>query len=60
MLHYCLLMFFVAENLVSLYGSEYGLSTVSLRYFTVYGPRQRPDMAFNKLIKAGLTGKSFP
>ena len=51
---------YAAENLVSLYGSEYGLSTVSLRYFTVYGPRQRPDMAFNKLIKAGLTGKSFP
>lgn len=49
-----------AENLVTLYGSELGLNTVSLRYFTVYGPRQRPDMAFNKLIKAGLSGGSFP
>ena len=49
-----------AENLVTLYGRELGLNTVSLRYFTVYGPRQRPDMAFNKLIHAGLTGVSFP
>lgn len=49
-----------AENLVTLYGSEFGLSTVSLRYFTVFGPRQRPDMAFNKLIHAGSNGKSFP
>ena len=51
---------YAAENLVTLYGSEYGLSTVSLRYFTVFGPRQRPDMAFNKLISAGLQGDSFP
>jgi len=49
-----------AENLVTLFGSEFGLNTVSLRYFTVYGPRQRPDMAFNKLIRAGKTGDSFP
>jgi UDP-glucuronate 4-epimerase len=48
-----------AENLVTLYGSEFGLSTVSLRYFTVFGPRQRPDMAFNKLIEAGRRGESF-
>jgi UDP-glucuronate 4-epimerase len=49
-----------AENLVTLYGSEFGMSTVSLRYFTVFGPRQRPDMAFNKLIEAGRKNKSFP
>ena len=49
-----------AENLVTLYGSEFGLSTVSLRYFTVFGPRQRPDMAFNKLIHAGRNRESFP
>lgn len=49
-----------AENLVTLYGSEFGLSTVSLRYFTVFGPRQRPDMAFNKLIQAGNKGEMFP
>ena len=47
------------ENLSTLYGREFGLSTVSLRYFTVYGPRQRPDMAFNKLIHAGLGGTTF-
>jgi UDP-glucuronate 4-epimerase len=49
-----------AENLVTLYGSEFGMSTVSLRYFTVFGPRQRPDMAFNKLIEAGRKRQSFP
>lgn len=49
-----------AENLVTLYGSEFGLRTVSLRYFTVFGPRQRPDMAFNKLIQSGRNGDSFP
>jgi len=45
-----------AEHLMSLYSKEFGVPTVSLRYFTVYGPRQRPDMAFHKFIKAGLTG----
>jgi UDP-glucuronate 4-epimerase len=51
---------YAAENLVTLFGSEFGLSTVSLRYFTVFGPRQRPDMAFNKLISAGLQEVTFP
>jgi UDP-glucuronate 4-epimerase len=51
---------YAAENLVTLFGSEFGLSTVSLRYFTVFGPKQRPDMAFYKLISAGLRGESFP
>lgn len=41
-----------AEHLVWLYFKNYGLPTVSLRYFTVYGPRQRPDMAFNRFISA--------
>ena len=45
-----------AEHLMSLYASEFGVPSVSLRYFTVYGPRQRPDMAFNRFIRAGLTG----
>ncbi len=40
-----------AENLCELYRNNFGVSTVSLRYFTVYGPRQRPDMAFNKFIR---------
>lgn len=43
-----------AEHMVSLYAKNFGLPTVSLRFFTVYGPRQRPDMAFNKFIRAGL------
>lgn len=45
-----------AEHLCRLYTKTYGLPTVSLRYFTVYGPRQRPDMAFHKFGKAILTG----
>lgn len=48
-----------AENLVSVFGSEFGLNTVSLRYFTVFGPRQRPDMAFNKLIASAKNDESF-
>ncbi|MHB1132206.1 MAG: NAD-dependent epimerase/dehydratase family protein [Chloroflexota bacterium] len=43
-----------AEHLVYLYQQNYGLATVSVRYFTVYGPRQRPDMGFNKFIRAVL------
>ncbi len=49
-----------AENLVTLFSSEFGIDTVSLRYFTVYGPGQRPDMAFHKLISAALSGSCFP
>ncbi len=41
-----------AEHLAWLYWKNYGLPTVSLRYFTVYGPRQRPDMAFNRFVRA--------
>lgn len=48
-----------AEHLVRLYTFNYGLRTVSLRYFTVYGPRQRPDMAFHRLIKSAFTGEPF-
>jgi UDP-glucose 4-epimerase len=40
------------EHLCSLYHHNFGLPTVSLRYFTVYGPRQRPDMAFHRFCKA--------
>ena len=45
-----------AEPLCGLYYKNFGVDTVSLRYFTVYGPRQRPDMAFHRFIKALLTG----
>ncbi|MGF1513121.1 MAG: NAD-dependent epimerase/dehydratase family protein [Elainellaceae cyanobacterium] len=43
------------EQLCLLYHQSYKVPTVSLRYFTVYGPRQRPDMAFHKFFKAALT-----
>jgi len=45
-----------AEHLCWLYWKNYGLSTASLRYFTVYGPRQRPDMAMHRFLKGALTG----
>jgi UDP-glucose 4-epimerase len=46
-----------AEQLCHLYFVNYGLPTVSLRYFTVYGPRQRPDMAFHKFLRATILGE---
>ncbi len=46
-----------AEHLAELYRHNFGVATASLRYFTVYGPRQRPDMAFHKFIEATLDGK---
>lgn len=49
-----------AEHLCGLYAANWGLSVVSLRYFTVYGPRQRPDMAIHRLIEAALDDRSFP
>lgn len=41
-----------AEHLCGLYFRNYGVPAVSLRFFTVYGPGQRPDMAFHKFFKA--------
>jgi nucleoside-diphosphate-sugar epimerase len=46
-----------AEHLCHLYFANYGVPTVSLRFFTVYGPRQRPDMAFHRFIRAALEGR---
>ncbi len=43
-----------AEHLCHLYHVNHRVPTTSVRYFTVYGPRQRPDMAFNRFIKAAL------
>ena len=40
------------EHLCRLYCSRFGVPIVMLRYFTVYGPRQRPDMAFTRFIRA--------
>lgn len=48
------------EHLVLLYGRNFGLNVAALRYFTVYGPRQRPDMAFHKFCKAMLRGEEIP
>ena len=48
-----------AEYLVGAYHREFGLHTTSLRYFTVCGPRQRPDMAFPRILKALHTGREF-
>jgi UDP-glucose 4-epimerase len=47
------------ELLVRLYALTYGLPAVSLRYFTVYGPRQRPDMGFHRFLKAILRGEEI-
>ena len=45
-----------AEQLCYLYHVNHGVPTSSLRYFTVYGPRQRPDMGFHRFITAALAG----
>jgi nucleoside-diphosphate-sugar epimerase len=45
-----------AEQLCCLYHANFGVPAVSLRYFTVYGPRQRPDMAFHRFLRATLKG----
>ncbi|MDM9385227.1 NAD-dependent epimerase/dehydratase family protein [Chlorogloeopsis sp. ULAP01] len=49
-----------AERLCGLYHKNFGVPFVSLRYFTVYGPRQRPDMAFHKFFKAILQNEAIP
>jgi nucleoside-diphosphate-sugar epimerase len=49
-----------AEHLCELYRANFGIPAASLRLFTVYGPRQRPDMAFSQLIGAALRGSPFP
>ena len=49
-----------AEHLCGLYASNWGVHTVALRYFTVFGPRQRPDMAIHRLCEAAIHGAPFP
>lgn len=49
-----------AERLCGLYHKNFGVPFVALRYFTVYGPRQRPDMAFHKFFKAILQDQAIP
>ena len=45
------------EHLCNVYHRNFGVDVVSLRYFTVFGPRQRPDMAFNIFCERALTGE---
>jgi UDP-glucose 4-epimerase len=47
------------EHLALLYGRNFGLPVSALRYFTVYGPRQRPDMAFHRFCRALLLGEEI-
>ena len=47
-----------AEHLCNLYHANHGVPCVSLRYFTVYGPRQRPDMAFHRFLRAAITSRA--
>lgn len=47
------------EHLMNAYRCELGLDAVALRYFTVYGPRQRPDMAFSRMLSALIRGDVF-
>ena len=49
-----------AEHLCGLYAENWGVRTVSLRYFTVFGPRQRPDMSIQRLCESVLRGRPFP
>lgn len=48
-----------AEQLGYLYYVNYKVPATAVRYFTVYGPRQRPDMAFHKFIKAAIKGEEL-
>ena len=48
-----------AEHLCEVYRTSFGVPVASLRLFTVYGPRQRPDMAFSRLVAAALAGEEF-
>ncbi|HEY3294458.1 MAG TPA: NAD-dependent epimerase/dehydratase family protein [bacterium] len=48
------------EVLCHSYHQVYGISTACLRFFTVYGPRQRPDLAIRKFVRLALAGESIP
>ena len=47
------------EHLIAAYSRDFGLRCTALRYFTVYGPRQRPDMAFQRIVEALAAGSEF-
>ena len=47
------------EHLARAYAVEFGLDVATVRYFTIYGPRQRPDMAFTKMVSRLAEGRPF-
>jgi UDP-glucuronate 4-epimerase len=47
------------EHLAGAYASEFGLEAATVRYFTIYGPRQRPDMALTKMVSCLAEGRPF-
>jgi UDP-glucuronate 4-epimerase len=47
------------EHLARAYALEFGLDVATVRYFTIYGPRQRPDMAFTRMVSCLVEGKPF-
>jgi nucleoside-diphosphate-sugar epimerase len=49
-----------AEQLCHLYATNHGVPATSVRYFTVYGPRQRPDMGFYKFLRGVIAGQPIP
>jgi nucleoside-diphosphate-sugar epimerase len=49
-----------AEHLCGVFAANWGLPTVALRYFTVFGPRQRPDMSIHRLCEAAIGDGAFP
>jgi nucleoside-diphosphate-sugar epimerase len=48
-----------AENLCRVYSQSHGIKTIILRYFSIYGPKQRPDMAIYRFIDAVLRGRKI-
>ncbi len=50
----------MGEELVYTYAYLYSMPTVCLRFFTVYGPRQRPEMAIHKFVRRMINGESIP
>jgi UDP-glucuronate 4-epimerase len=47
------------EHLARAYELEFGLDVATVRYFTIYGPRQRPDMAFTRMVSRLAEGRPF-
>jgi nucleoside-diphosphate-sugar epimerase len=47
------------EHLAYAYAAEFGLEVATVRYFTIYGPRQRPDMAFTRMVSCLAEGRPF-